>query len=454
MLLDDEGLDVTNIRLGSHNLYQGVSQYTSNAGSTGILLTTNIPVGGSDTSRMVYIKFKGNNYSASNGGPIDGVYCCYVRPTIGDVITDQYRLIGQGPESVSAYFDGGVLKLHLDNLANYNTYWIEVGVNADIGLIVETANAAAPATPDYSLTTYPETIFSRGDVKISDGDLTVGGNSQVGGNLLCNGFLSLNNGGPEGDSNIYFYDGGSSSGAYLRWDDSASLFLFNKNVKSSGALWSQGNLISDGNVFLNYVGSDGDSYLYFYEGGSATGRYLKWDDADSRFEFNDGLSISGDTTISGGSTNTINLGNATITNYDSLNKIVINNEVQLGSDISTPDGTLRPTPFQTKTVSILEPQDDEEITVMCNFGRPIVISRFISAVRGSSPSVTWNISTGSSRSSLTQVHSNTTTSTSSDIDSVNISIGASETFIVFKTSATGGTIDELTVTMRYQEDWS
>jgi len=52
------------------------------------------------------------------------------------------------------------------------------------------------------------------------------------------------------------------------------------------------NLYADGNLYANYSGGDGDSYLYFYEG-SATGKYLKWDDGDNRFEFNSNVYTSG-----------------------------------------------------------------------------------------------------------------------------------------------------------------
>ncbi|KKL15770.1 hypothetical protein LCGC14_2502290, partial [marine sediment metagenome] len=38
-------------------------------------------------------------------------------------------------------------------------------------------------------------------------------------------------------------------------------------------------------------GADGDSYLYFYEGGSATGAFLKWDDGPGVFSMNKGLNV-------------------------------------------------------------------------------------------------------------------------------------------------------------------
>ena len=47
-----------------------------------------------------------------------------------------------------------------------------------------------------------------------------------------------------------------------------------------------GNIRVGQNVYVNYDGGDGDSYLYFYDNSSETGVYLKWDDTDSNFKFN------------------------------------------------------------------------------------------------------------------------------------------------------------------------
>ncbi|KPJ97111.1 MAG: hypothetical protein AMJ55_00400 [Gammaproteobacteria bacterium SG8_15] len=50
-------------------------------------------------------------------------------------------------------------------------------------------------------------------------------------------------------------------------------------------------LRSNGDVYINYDGLDGDSYLYFYESASPSGRYIKWDDSDNQFQMNDDLNL-------------------------------------------------------------------------------------------------------------------------------------------------------------------
>lgn len=52
-------------------------------------------------------------------------------------------------------------------------------------------------------------------------------------------------------------------------------------------------LRSNGNMLINYGGPvDGDSYLYFFDGGSNQGAYLKWDDDPGTFNFNKALDMS------------------------------------------------------------------------------------------------------------------------------------------------------------------
>ena len=189
-------------------------------------------------------------------------------------------------------------------------------------------------------------------------------------NLKSNSNVYINNAGGEGDSFVYFYEGGSETGRYLKWDDTnnrfymhdavevsgsaylyghcyvnfngpdaSSYFYFYENSNVEGAffgwndtdsrfaashdlclganklqftdadaywqytagvmktgkgVWTLANIIADGNVNINYSGGDADSYLYFYEGGSATGRSLKWDDTNNRFYMNDSLYVSHD----------------------------------------------------------------------------------------------------------------------------------------------------------------
>ncbi len=116
-------------------------------------------------------------------------------------------------------------------------------------------------------------------------------------------------GAAEGDSNLYFFNGGSSYGESFWWDDSEARFHLTDDLDIVGYLNLSGGLDATGyiytltnfysggtSMYLNYNGPDGNNAIYFYEAG-ATGRSLLWDNAENRFEFNDSLMISGNIVV-------------------------------------------------------------------------------------------------------------------------------------------------------------
>jgi parallel beta helix pectate lyase-like protein len=54
----------------------------------------------------------------------------------------------------------------------------------------------------------------------------------------------------------------------------------------------------NGNLYLRYAGADGDQYIYFYEGSSTTGASLKWDNAINGFTFSHNLTFPDTLTLS------------------------------------------------------------------------------------------------------------------------------------------------------------
>ena len=106
-------------------------------------------------------------------------------------------------------------------------------------------------------------------------------------NVFVQGDVYMNHGGPDGDASIYFYDGGANAGKYLRWDDAPGRFLF------SDLLVVAGDVRANGDLYINQGGPDGDSFLYFRDGGSITGQHLKWDDGSTRFEFSANMWVDG-----------------------------------------------------------------------------------------------------------------------------------------------------------------
>ena len=105
-------------------------------------------------------------------------------------------------------------------------------------------------------------------------------------NIKSDGDMYVNFNGPDGDSIIYFFDGSNPTGAFLRFTNSTNSFDLTANIRATQNLWS------DNDIYVNHNGGDGDSFLYFYEGGSPTGASLMWDDAPGTFKFSEALDMS------------------------------------------------------------------------------------------------------------------------------------------------------------------
>ena len=129
-----------------------------------------------------------------------------------------------------------------------------------------------------------------------NGDLTVYGESTY-----------LNANGPDGDQYLYFYENGNPAGAYIIWSHSNSYFYFSDQIYVAGNMIGQVKSID--NIHVNYDGGEGDSYLYFYDGGSETGASLMWDDDPGNFKFSHGIEVESleinQTPISGSITPTV-----------------------------------------------------------------------------------------------------------------------------------------------------
>ncbi|KKK68118.1 hypothetical protein LCGC14_2947280, partial [marine sediment metagenome] len=147
----------------------------------------------------------------------------------------------------------------------------------------------------------PNDIDAGGDITAQTNVISVSGFIQ-GPLLRSNSHMYINFDGGDGNSSLYFYENGSSTGAKLMWNDGTSKFNFDQpllvtgNLDVSGEVIATGRIRTDFSIYNNNSGPDADSYVFFYEGGSNQGRWLKWDDSDNRFEFNDSLVVTGDIT--------------------------------------------------------------------------------------------------------------------------------------------------------------
>lgn len=67
----------------------------------------------------------------------------------------------------------------------------------------------------------------------------------------------------------------------------------------TGTVVADAGFVSLGNASLNAAGPDGDSALFFYDGGLETGRFLRWSEVQSRFQMNADLLVTGNVTATG-----------------------------------------------------------------------------------------------------------------------------------------------------------
>jgi len=126
---------------------------------------------------------------------------------------------------------------------------------------------------------------------LTDNTIQISGSLAVSGSIRTNTNIYVNHNGPyDGDSFIYFYNEGSATGEYLKWDDAADRFEFSDDCEITGSLSTTSYVQNqDGRSYLG--SSEKDSYRYFYENGSTEGAYLMWDDSSGSFSMNHGLNV-------------------------------------------------------------------------------------------------------------------------------------------------------------------
>ena len=104
-------------------------------------------------------------------------------------------------------------------------------------------------------------------------------------NLKSNGHLYLNYNGGNGDAFIYYYNG-SPTGAHWGWSNSY------QGWETTHRLLVYGDFSLRGDIYVNSKGSYADSIIYFYANGSSTGADFRWDGSESRFSLSHALDMS------------------------------------------------------------------------------------------------------------------------------------------------------------------
>jgi hypothetical protein len=117
-------------------------------------------------------------------------------------------------------------------------------------------------------------------------------NEVIAGTLSSNGNIYVNKNGADGDSYLYFYQGASPTGAYLKFIDATARFYFSTLLQANGGIIGS-YLASNGAVYVNYDGPDGSAIIYFYEG-TAQGANIYWSHTNTRFETSHGFALTGD----------------------------------------------------------------------------------------------------------------------------------------------------------------
>jgi len=113
-------------------------------------------------------------------------------------------------------------------------------------------------------------------------------------------------------------------------------------------------------------------------------------------------------------------------------------------------------PTLSKSITIEDPTATEDISIFFT-NLAITITEIRAVVRGSTPSVTWTIRHGTSRSAtgaevVTGGTTTTDQSTGSDVTSFDDATIVFDSFVWLETTAQTGTVDELAITIVYTED--
>jgi hypothetical protein len=160
-----------------------------------------------------------------------------------------------------------------NNLISYGNLYLDYD-DTGSSTISFTGNTVSGDVPKISYNTdNPDEFYLSRDINV-DGDIRA-----------YNSVYVNYNGG--GDSIIYFHDGHTSEGEYLRFIEGFG-FDISESLQAAGSVYANGNLFTDGNAHINHDQTEADSIVYF----SGT-------EQDIRLQSNDTFRVSTTTTIDG-----------------------------------------------------------------------------------------------------------------------------------------------------------
>jgi len=322
---------------------------------------------------------------------------------------------------IGTSYSGYGISINVNNTSSYSGY---VGIGQESGVYPLIVNGDAQATN-----------FRSTAAVVADGVV-------VGANLRSNQDVYCNYDGLDGNSSVYFYEGSSPTGAYLRWVNASSRFELSDNSYFNGWIQSTSHLITQSAVYTNYIGTQPNSQIYFHDGSNADGAYLRLNTTDDEFTLSHPLNVNGE--VSGSS---LNVGNGTIQTTGTI----------IGGSLLT-TGSIRAIGgysgiTKEKGITILDPIPNDEATMMW-VDRDITVNKINTCTRGTSPNVTWYIRSGGTRDEASPITIDTETTDGggeyTTISQANINAGC---WLWLDITATGGTqVDEFHMTFKYTED--
>lgn len=156
--------------------------------------------------------------------------------------------------------------LYFDDGVNQYLRWADSSNHFEISNDLNIAGALVVGPTNGAVFTHNVMRNSTVDVPVSGdisntGDLYVGYDLELGGEIYANGKLFMNGSnaaGQDADQTIYFYNGDSRQGAYLRWNDFESRFDISPQVRIAGFVRADDDVVALGGLAVT-----GSTYIGF-----------------------------------------------------------------------------------------------------------------------------------------------------------------------------------------------
>ncbi|MFA7718065.1 MAG: hypothetical protein WC875_05100 [Candidatus Absconditabacterales bacterium] len=201
--------------------------------------------------------------------------------------------VGDGTTDIELRFGTTELRLFWDTGNSRFEFTQSVYVQGALtasGAVIINDDDVGDATLTFGNDAGDETIIfsdSTNQFEISD-DAQIGGNLDVNGNETVSGTLEVND---DNSGNATLTFGNDAGDETLIFNDTSNEFDLSDDLNITGTLDTTGNITTDANLTINEDNGDADAVLTF--GNDAGAKALTYSNANTRFEFNDDVHITG-----------------------------------------------------------------------------------------------------------------------------------------------------------------